>query len=403
MFDYTFAVLNKAIRTIKKGIFVAYIIAQLFFIGYYSYLVVTHINELVLFMLYCVILFSAVAVLILRFFLDPYEKKNKETIKRWRIILNIFSWVTKALVIGYNIYILISIGVSDINKLFIIISIVVLSANILFTVSGLLISRAISHLIYALKKDYEEIYKNSDEDVSSKPIGSLINRLNNDKDYESYIDHAFVEQRLYDSIKRHSYLPFKLNGTVIKRRKLEKMLFSRYEEYKDVTLNKPKVQKLFLDAYKKYVEKATKDGHLEILLFFSINIVEERYPSLAILLLRLVLSGLSFYLDNQKEEVTLIYYDAIRKEVYELYESLINQNKMNTAHKTFKKGDLVNDYYTEMLIDNVLNTIKEDMKEDKLASGDTLKGELTSIISNRIHVGSIIKDKLFGRFKKKKK
>ena len=402
MFDYTIAVLNKVIRGIKKGIFVGYVIAQLFFIGYYTYLVVTNRHDIVLLILYCVILFFATAILILRFFLDPYERKNKEIIKRWRVVISIFSWLAKGLVISYNIYVLAVLGVTDINRLFIFISIIVLIGNILFTVSGLLLSRALKHLIFALKKDYEEIYKTNEEDIASKPIGSLIKRLNNDKDYENYIDHAFVEQRLYDSIKRHSYNSFELEGHVIKRKKLEKILFARYEEYKDVASNKPRVQKLFLESYKKYVDRGVKDGHLEILLFFSINIVEERYPSLSPLILRLVLCALSFYNEENREVLAAIYYYAIRKEVYELYEELIAQNKINTPHNLFKKADVVNDYYTEILIDDVLMTIKEDMKEEKHASASSLKGEIASIITRRIHVGSIIKDKLLGRFRKKK-
>lgn len=406
MFDYSIAVLQKTIRNIKKGMFVLSIVAQLFFIGFYVYLSVIHFDELILFVSYATATSLAFIILILRCALDPYDKVSKRRIKNFKFVLRILSWFTKGVVIGYNIYYLIQHPISDMNKIFLIISIIVLVVDIACTLIGRFITRSSEHLIYALKKDYENFYRHDDDiDPSTKPIGQAIEELNSGKNYEKYTDMVFIEQRLFDAIHQYINQHFIETGKVIKRRKLEKLIFSRYEDADYLLDNKEKIKSLFLGIYNTLKSDAPK--HIKVLLFFAINEIENIYPCLSRPATKLVLTALTFYKDEGFSWVSEIFYRAVVKDVITLEEDLKHKQEERFSKKgIFRHEENNSSFYTDLLIKEVLEIIKEDKKEFKVLSSESFSGEIKSMIGSQVSVGDIMeagKKKFFKWIKKKKK
>ena len=130
MFNNSISVLSRAVARFKKIVLFAELFIQLMFVGYYTYLLVVHRDDLVLLIGYSILTVLGVAIFfVMLFTLDPYQKKVLEFKKYIRRTLRMVSWTGKIIVIGYNIYCLIRFGMSETGNLLLILSMVLFSLS----------------------------------------------------------------------------------------------------------------------------------------------------------------------------------------------------------------------------------------------------------------------------------
>ena len=137
-------------------------IIQTFFLGYYVYLIVTHLDSPVRLALYSVLL----VVLIVSFIIDlcvrdkendtrKAKKLRKENKKKIRFGMSIVKYLVKVATIVLTIVDLIVYGVSDLALILLAVSIVMLIASVASDVAIYLVEKYASMMYLAVKLDIE--------------------------------------------------------------------------------------------------------------------------------------------------------------------------------------------------------------------------------------------------------
>ena len=405
MFDNSVSVFSRAASKCRKLFLITELFVQLMFIGYYAYLLVVNKEQLVLLIAYSVLIFLATSVFfVMVFTLDPYQKKAFKIKKKIRRVARIISWTGKATVIGYNIYRLVAVGMSETGLLLQVFSIIVFVLEIGFFVVSTIFTYYSRLLIYALQMDYQQLIGKK-EDIDEKPIGRILIAANNNEDHEEEVNKLFVEQEIYEVIKKQAYAE---KHTTIKRRKLERQLLRYYENTLDYYRDNNKLTELYDDIEILGLDKK-EYPHLFVLEFFLINYIEQVYVGLNNQYMRFVLCGLSNYRDTNYMPVIDMVYHVIIKHLYKNKEWDKPLNTLSEEKRSFfsflKKEQKEEELSTtKKKYNDVKIIIQEGIEEFEEESKKTIGGEIESIVSSTIKkkVHGSLKNKFKNIFKKKK-
>ena len=406
MFDNSISVLSRVSARIKRIVILTELVIQLMFIGYYTYLLVTNLDNVVFIIAYSILIFLATSVFfVMVFTLDPYHKKAIAFKKRIRKYARMISWLGKITVIGYNIYRLVAFGLTETGQLLLIFSVIIFFAEIALFIVSMIVTYYSQLFIYALQMDYQHLIGDN-EDISDKPIGRILLTANNNADHEEEVNQLFIEHEIYDVIKQYAA---KERHTVIRRRKLEKKLLRYYNYTLDYYRDNNALNDLF-DAIEVLGLDKNEYPHVYVLKFFLINYIEQVYVGLNVQYIRFVLCALDYYRDTKYLPATDMVYRTIIKHLTKnsVWNKLISEigqekksffsmfkgNSNTEADKTISKK-MYNDVYN--IITKSIEEYEEELKK-------TIGGEIESIVSSTIKkkVHGSLKSKFKNIFKKKK-
>ena len=406
MFNNSISVLSRAAARFKKIVLFAELIIQLMFVGYYTYLLVVHLNDLVLLIGYSILIALGVSIFVVMLFtLDPYQKKVLEFKKYIRRVLRVVSWTGKVIVIGYNIYCLIRFGMTETGHLLLVLSIIIFVTEVILFVASTILSYYYQLFIYALKMDYQHLIGNN-EDISEKPIGRVLLNVNSSIDYEDEVNMLFIEQEIYEETKKYSE---KEESLPINRRKVEKQILSFYKDTQFYYLDRDRLIELSEAINEIDIDKKSSSS-LYVLKFFLVNALEQVYFGLNDQYFRFVLCALTLYLRTNSLPIVEIVYQIIIK-------SLVGNTEWNkplapipSAKKSvfslFKnKNNNTQTSLSITMFNAVDEIIKKSVEEKEQEMKRTIGGEIEGIVSTTIKkkVSGSIKSKIKGFFKKKKK
>ena len=408
MFDNSISVLSRVSARIKRIVILTELVIQLLFIGYYAYLLVTNLDNVVFIIAYSILIFIATTVFfVMVFTLDPYQKRAIAFRKKIRKYARMISWAGKIMVIGYNIYRLVAFGLTETGQLLLIFSVIIFFAEIALFIVSMIITYYSQLLIYALQMDYQHLI-GEDEDISEKPIGRILLTANNNMDHEEEVNKLFIEHEIYDVIKQYAA---KERHTLIRRRQLEKKLLRYYNDTLDYYRDNNELNDLY-NAIEVLGLDKNEYPHMYVLRFFLINYIEQVYVGLTVQYIRFVLCALRYYKDTSYMPVTEMVYrtiikhltknsvwnkpiNEIRQEKKSFFSSLFKGNSNNTELDNSYSKKMYNDVYN--IITNSIEEYEEELKK-------TIGGEIESIVSSTIKkkVRGSLRTRFKNIFKKKK-
>ena len=406
MFNNSISVLSRAAARFKKIVLIAELLIQLMFVGYYTYLLVVHRDDLILLIGYSVLTVLGLSIFIVMLFtLDPYQKKVLEFKKYIRRVLRVVSWTGKIIVIGYNVYCLIRFGMTETGHLLLILSIIIFFTEVVLFVASTILSYYYQLFIYALKMDYQR-FLGDNQDISEKPIGRVLLNMNDSTDHEDEVNMLFIEQEIYEEVKKYS----EKEDVVINRRKIEKQILRYYLDTHYYYLDNNKLVELSETINNIDIDKKELP-HLYVLKFFLINAVEKVYYGLADQYYRFVLTALTIYLENKSSEIVEIVYQIVikslvgntdwskplapiaapKKSIFSLFKNKNNNNTQTSlAASMFADANEI-----------IKKSVEEKEKELKRTVGGEIEGIVSTTIKKK--VSGSIKSKIKGFFIKKKK
>ena len=406
MFNNSISVLSRAAARFKKAVLIVELLIQLMFVGYYTYLLVVHYDDLVLLIGYSILTALGVTIFgVMLFTLEPYQKKVLEFKKYIRRVLRVVSWTGKVIVIGYNIYYLIKFGMTETGQLLLVFSIIIFFTEVVLFIVSTILSYYYQLFTYALQMDYQHFIGDK-EDISEKPIGRVLLTLNNETSYEEEVNTLFIEQEIYEEVKKYSE---KEDSPVINRRKLEKQIFSYYKDTQFYYLDSDRLVEI-CDS----IDNIDMDGqefeHLRVLKFFLINGVEKVYYGLTDQYFRFVLSGLVMYLNSKSLPVVEIVYQIIIKHLVGNTDWNKPLAPINTPKKSIfsffkgKESSSSTSSVSVSMFPEVNEIIKKSVEVKEKELKKTVGGEIEGIVSTTIKkkVSGSIKSRIKGIFKKRK-
>lgn len=392
MLDNSVSVISSAARKVRKYHYIFELVAQIVFISYYVYLLVTHYKDIVFFVAYTTLLVLGFLILFIKIFdLDPYDKKGHDIKKKWKKAMRFVSWAGRVTVIGYNVYSAMQNGITEIARLFLIFSAVILILEIILFIVSSISSRYYDLLLYALKMDYE-FFNRDEKELAKKPIARILNDVNDGKDFEVEVSELYIEHEIFDTIKR--YLEDDDLALNFRRRELEKLLLSYYN----------KTQSYYYDV--EYLVQLLKDinnmeknpdiaQYLYVLKFLLINHIDHVYRGLSKQSTRLVLCGLSLYRDKKEPYIIeLIFLTIIKQLIIDLdWNEYVPERQAEFSGKR-KPFDLTT---PEKMIDEVNRIIKASKEEYEIYEQGTVTGELKNMATK--HVTKTVKKTIKSTFR----
>ena len=405
MFNNSISVLSRAAARFKKTVLIVELLIQLMFVGYYTYLLVVHHDDLILLIGYSILTMLGVTIFfVMLFTLEPYQKKVLEFKKYIRRVLRVVSWTGKVIVIGYNIYSLIRFGMTETGQLLLVFSVIIFFTEVILFIISSVLSYYYQLFIYALKMDYQNFI--GDKDIAEKPIGRVLLNMNDETDYEDEVNALFIEQEIYEEVKKYSE---KEDSPVINRRKIEKQIFSYYKDTQFYYLDNDRLEEICNYINNNIDTEGPEFAHLRVLKFFLINGIEKVYYGLTDQYFRFVLSGLIIYMNNKSLPVVEIIYQIIIKHLVgntDWSKPLGPTSSPKKSFFSFFKGKETNSSssISATMFPEVSGIIKKSVEEKEKELKKTVGGEIEGIVSTTIKkkVSGSIKSKIKGIFKKKK-
>ena len=387
MFDNSVSVISNISRSIKKYLFILGIITQCLFIAYYAYLIVVNINTIHLLVPYCFVAFFALVMLFIDIFtVDITSFKTKIFKTTFKRVLTGISWLFKAAVISYNIYITVSFPQTEAGVLFLIFSSIFLIVQILSSLIGWLFSYYSELFVYALKMDYENII-DENEDPEQKPIGHALNQFTNQKDYKNKVNELAIKHELFGSIKNEIEKDnsIRLNGRLIKRKKAERIILQYYRKatkfYKSRIKTKLLLEKIDHDL-SNYINNHDKAYLLE---FFLINYYDQVYVGLSEHAIILIIACYLYMLDNHSKDMVNVTFKALLKEIVDIK----TWSMPNPKAVELSRSNVASSRY-----DRVLSIAKETKTQYELYKAETIGSEFESLIVKVIKDGVIENGKI---------
>ena len=320
MFDNSVSVLASVSKSLKKYLFILGIVTQCLFIAYYTYLVITNIETIPLVILYSPILFFAIVLLFIDIFtvdITSFKTINIKIVTKR--IINGLSWLFKAGVISYNIYLTTTRPVTEASKMFLIFSSVFLIVQIISSLFGWLLSYYSDLFLYAIKMDYENLI-DEDTDSSQRPIGQALNKFTKQKDYKSKVNELSVKHELFGSIKDEleKEKVVKINGKVIKRKKAERIALLYYRKANKYYPSSKKTKSLIDFINLSLTHYLYQNDKAFLLDFFLENHYEHKYVGLSEHAVKLIIACFLFVLDNNNKDIISVVYKALLKEIIDI-------------------------------------------------------------------------------------
>lgn len=408
MFNNSISVLSRAAARFKRIVLIAEVLIQLLFVGYYAYLLVVHRDDLILLIGYSVLTALGTTIFfVMLFTLDPYQKKVIEFKRYIRRVLRVVSWTGKVIVIGYNIYTLIRFGMTETGQLLLVFSIIIFFTEVVLFIVSNIINHYYQLFVYALQMDYQHMIGDNN-DMSEKPIGRILLNVNESHDLEDEVTSLFIEQEIYESVKKYSEQD---NVPEINRRKLEKQLFNYYVDSLYYYKNNNKLVEL-ANKINQIDVKEDEYQHLYVLKFFLVNYVEKTFVGLSDEYIRFVLAGLVHYLDYKLVPAIDVIYRIIIKHLVNNKEWSKQVNVAPTKEKksifSFFKKDKEKET-PETVSSSMYNEVNQIVTQSVASMEKELKktvsGEIEGIVSDTIKkkVSGSIRSKIRGFFHKKRK
>ena len=346
MFNNSLAAMKRIAKLARIAILIFSVVSSLLFIGFYTYLLVIHIETIVLLVAYSIlILVELVGImndLSARIFVFYNNKKKMN----YKFALKIFSWLSRSVVIGYNIYYMLYNPVTDLNKTFLIASSILLLADIIISIIGRFLTHSYEAFIYSLLKDYRELYLNKDEDPDSLPFGIELTKLNNGNDYESFSSKAYVEYMLTQGIKIYFY---NHNDEYISPLDLDKLSIRLNREYRKYA------RKYNREDVLKIVDQLNIDKDDEKIILFGfilLNNYFERYTKIKEEIFYIAYLALNLYLRDGMNQITEMLYNSVIEDMIMMSETLKEEIKDD------KYIDLLS-RYAKRVLPHLLNLEKE--------------------------------------------
>ena len=187
-YKHTLAVILKLKESLLRIMRSIDILSQILFILFYVYCLVTHLDSLPWTIVYsCLIGLSS---LFLFFYVFTFRSKNKSVIKVRKVVRRATKYtkfLIRGAIIGYNIYLMCTTEVTELNKLLVFLSIIMLVLQITLDISIIFANRYIDLFLASIKWDFEEslalqkvvgMIKEKDDNpsVGKRIISSLTNR-----------------------------------------------------------------------------------------------------------------------------------------------------------------------------------------------------------------------------------
>lgn len=367
MFDNSISVISGISQSLKKYLFILSIVTQCLFIAYYTYLVVTNRENIHLVVLYSPILFFAIVLLFIDIFtvdITSFQTKNIKTVTKR--IINGLSWIFKAGVISYNIYLSVTRPVTEASKLFLIFSSVFLLIQIITSLFGWLLSYYSELFLYALKMDYENII-DENADPEQRPIGQTLNKLTYQKDHKSKINELAVKHELFGSIKdeleKENSIKFK--GKIVKRKKAERIVLLYYKKANKIYASEKKIKTLIEKIHIHLSYYVHHDDKAFLLDFFLENHYEKIYAGLSEHATKLIIACFLFLLDDNNKDITNVVFKALLKEIIDI-------KSWPLKVKTISSNNLD--------IERALKVAKETKDQYELYKEETIGSEFESLI-----------------------
>ena len=375
MFNNSRSVISNISRSVKKYLFILGILTHVIFIAYYIYLICTHLDTLYLVILYSLVLTLAISLLVIDICtIDITDFNAKSLKKNSKRIIHIFSWLCKLAVIIYNIYVTVRYGSTDANRMFLIFSSIFLIIQILSFFFGWLFSYYSELFLYALKMDYENLIDEK-EDPNEKPIGKALNKLTNQLDHKDKINELTIKHELYGSIKDELEKDneIKVNGKVLKRKKVEKIILHYYKKANKYYSNQKKYQELLSEIKENLEQYLLVEDKAYLLEFYLRNHYEGLYVGLSEYAIKLIIAGFLFMIDNSSRIETMhVIYNALIKEIIDIKTwSVANSNR------DIQKEDV---YNVNRDIKRAIEIAKETKTQYELYKDETITSELESLI-----------------------
>lgn len=400
MLDNSISVLSNFGKKIKKYLSIGEIIAQLIFISYYTYLVVVHYHEIVLFIAYTSLLVLGTFILFVKIFdFNPYDRKGHIIRAKWKRAIRIIAWIGRATVIGYNVYYLMNVGMTEVGKLFLIFSGLFLILEILLFIVSTVVGKYFDLFMYGLKVDYEHFNRGVD-DLEKRPIAKLLNEINEDKDFEEEVCEIYIEEAVSNTVKR--FIDNDDIAIEIKQRALEKKFKSYYNDSAYYYSNIEYLTTLLEDLNNKEIEEKDRP-HFYVLKFFLINRINPIFVGLNRQLTRLVLSSLSMFRDDNELFVLDLTYLIILEQLIndDSWKKYITEKKVES--KFFWEKGKVELNQNEIMMEEVEKIVKASIDEYEMFEEGTISSELKSMVKTHVlkTVGRTMKSTVRNIFKKK--
>ena len=373
MFDNSISVISSISRSLKKYLFIFGIVTQCLFIAYYTYLVVTNRETILLMSFYgAVLLFSVILLGIDIFTLDITSFKTKAFKTTSKRIINAFSWVSKAGVIGYNIYVTATHTVTEASKMFLIFSSVFLIVQIIASFFSWLLSYYSELLMYALKMDYENLIDEKD-DPNERPIGQALTKFTNQKNHKKKVNELSVQHELFGSIKEklEKENPIRFNGKIVKRKKAERIILHYIRKASKYYPSRKKTKYLIDVINTKLMKFVYNHEHAFLLEFFLHNYYDHIYVGLSEHAIKLIMGCFLYVLDDNNKDIFDVVYKALIKEIIDI--------KAWSAPDPHKE-ELSKSNTVGQKIDKALSIAKESKDQYELYKEETVGSEFESLI-----------------------
>lgn len=372
MFDNSISIISGISRALKKYVYILSIVTQVMFLAYYTYLLVVNRENIYLLVLYSAITFLAFILLIINIVaVDITDFKNKLIKTKTKRIINIISWVFKAAVIGFNIYVIVTNPTTEANKMFLIFSSIFLIVQIMSSVISWLFSYYTDLFLFALKMDYESLLKD-DEKAEDHPIGQYLNKTIGPVDRTEKVNEQVVKHELYGSIKDELLKedPIKIKGKVVKRRKVEKVILHYYAKANQYYVSEKKIHHLVGEIDTKLSAYVNSSDKAFVLQFFVHNHMEHIYKGLSEYATKLIIANFLFLLDDNDKAIIDVTYNSILKELIDIknWSAPDNSEKEKASYNRVDKE-----------IDRTLSIVKASRVEYELYKDETILSEIESI------------------------
>ncbi|MCR4879870.1 MAG: hypothetical protein K5906_02820 [Bacilli bacterium] len=370
MFDHFIAVLDYIRLSLKKYLNITSIVTQLLFMSYYAYLIVINVNDIKYLLAYSFIEGFAFIILIVDIFTSFSEltRHGKRIKAKWKRIINYGSWVAKAIVIGFNISLIVKGEATEAGKIFLIFSAVVLILQIMVTIISSLFTYYIDLMMYGLKMDYESLVDK--EEAKVRPVGKLLNKMTKDIDYRDNIDKYSVHHEMRGTIKKEleKEYPLKINNKIVKRKKVEKVILHYYKKANKYYISSIKLKSLIEELKEHHITYLTSDDKLYVFLFFAYNHLKCNFKGLSEYATKLIIACLLFIIDGNDRSMVDVIYRSITKELFDI----ANWSKI------IKKPD------DESEVNKVITIVKASKEEYKKNREETIASEFKDLAIQEI-------------------
>ena len=199
MFENTKLVYKKMVHDIDLAVHIVDIIIQTLFIGFYVYIALINFkSNWTLFYLYLALCGICLVWLLITIFRSSFKKDQKHKIRK---IIKIIKWSIRALVIGFNIYLVVRYPHNDLQIMMIILSTLFLLSQIGFELICDFVRHYYDLLVYSIMTDAEEAVGKAPKLVKAADKISGFGIIDKIKDFAGKTKEKHIKEEELNKIK----------------------------------------------------------------------------------------------------------------------------------------------------------------------------------------------------------